>query len=114
MVSANSAGRASRAHAVGRISGISRGDAQKNPYNPHSLNLADEPRFLRGRDDLVPGVARFVRRHAGVRELRVRIDHLQVGATIPAFDALDEHGERFDSASLEGHPVLIKFFRAHW
>ncbi len=39
---------------------------------------------------------------------------IEVGATIPHFTALDDTGERFDSDSLRGHPVLIKFFRAHW
>lgn len=39
---------------------------------------------------------------------------IQVGDRIPSFNALDEHGNRFDSESLSGHLVLIKFFRAHW
>jgi len=39
---------------------------------------------------------------------------IQVGAAIPDFTATDEHGETFDSRSLAGHPVLIKFFRGHW
>jgi hypothetical protein len=39
---------------------------------------------------------------------------IMVGATIPDFTAVDEHGQTFDSQSLAGHPVLIKFFRAHW
>jgi hypothetical protein len=39
---------------------------------------------------------------------------IEVGATIPHFTALDDKRERFDSDSLRGHPVLIKFFRAHW
>ncbi len=39
---------------------------------------------------------------------------IQVGDTIPHFTAVDGHGELFDSESLRGHPVLIKFFRAHW
>ncbi len=39
---------------------------------------------------------------------------IEVGATIPHFTALDDTRERFDSDSLRGHPVLIKFFRAHW
>ena len=39
---------------------------------------------------------------------------IQVGDTIPAFSAPDDRGEIFDSARLRGHPVLIKFFRAHW
>ena len=39
---------------------------------------------------------------------------IQVGDTIPQFTAPDDKGETFDSASLHGHLVLIKFFRAHW
>jgi len=39
---------------------------------------------------------------------------IQVGATLPPFTATDENGEIFDSQSLAGHPVLIKFFRGHW
>ena len=41
-------------------------------------------------------------------------DAIRVGATIPTFTATDEHGQTFDSRSLAGHPVLIKFFRGHW
>ncbi len=39
---------------------------------------------------------------------------IRVGAIIPDFTATDEHGQNFDSHSLAGHPVLIKFFRGHW
>lgn len=39
---------------------------------------------------------------------------IRVGDVIPRFTAVDEHGERFDSRSLHGQLVLIKFFRAHW
>ena len=39
---------------------------------------------------------------------------IRVGDTIPHFTALDGNGETFDSTSLHGHLVLIKFFRAHW
>lgn len=41
-------------------------------------------------------------------------DAIAVGDTIPHFTALDEHKELFDSHSLSGHLLLIKFFRAHW
>ncbi len=41
-------------------------------------------------------------------------DAIAVGGSLPHFEAIDEDGQTFDSASLEGHPVLIKFFRAHW
>jgi hypothetical protein len=39
---------------------------------------------------------------------------IQVGDTLPHFTAPDDRGELFDSASLRGQPVLIKFFRGHW
>ena len=39
---------------------------------------------------------------------------IQIGQTIPHFKALNRHGELFDSASLDGKPVLMKFFRGHW
>jgi len=39
---------------------------------------------------------------------------IQVGQIMPHFKAVDLNGEWFDSASLEGKPVLIKFFRGHW
>ena len=39
---------------------------------------------------------------------------IQVGDTIPHFTAVDDGGQDFDSDSLRGQPVLMKFFRAHW
>lgn len=39
---------------------------------------------------------------------------IEVGETIPQFTALLDSGETFDSASLDGKLVLLKFFRAHW
>ncbi len=39
---------------------------------------------------------------------------IRVGAKIPDFTAIDEHGQAFDSQSLSGQLVLIKFFRGHW
>lgn len=39
---------------------------------------------------------------------------IQVGDVIPPFSAVDGNGESFDSRSLSGHLVLVKFFRAHW
>ncbi len=39
---------------------------------------------------------------------------IKVGETIPRFSALDDRGQRFDSSSLAGQLVLLKFFRAHW
>lgn len=39
---------------------------------------------------------------------------VKVGDRMPHFSAPDDTGEIFDSSSLNGHLVLIKFFRAHW
>ncbi len=45
---------------------------------------------------------------------KVGSDAIQVGARLPTFNALDEHGETFESSSIAGKPVLLKFFRGHW
>ena len=39
---------------------------------------------------------------------------IQIGQPMPQFKALDRNGDWFESASLEGKPVLMKFFRGHW
>jgi hypothetical protein len=39
---------------------------------------------------------------------------IKVGDIIPKFQALDDREAIFESKSLNGHLVLIKFFRAHW
>ena len=45
---------------------------------------------------------------------KVSGEMINVGDALPAFTALDENGESFDSSSLAGKPVLLKFFRGHW
>ncbi len=44
----------------------------------------------------------------------VAANGIRVGDSIPVFSALDENGEVFESETLAGKPVLIKFFRGHW
>ena len=39
---------------------------------------------------------------------------IKVGDIIPKFQALDDRKAIFESKSLNGHLILIKFFRAHW
>jgi len=39
---------------------------------------------------------------------------IKVGDIIPQFQAVDDRETIFESKSLNGHLVLIKFFRAHW
>ena len=39
---------------------------------------------------------------------------ISVGDQIPSFTATDGTGQAFDSVSLSGTPVLLKFFRGHW
>jgi hypothetical protein len=45
---------------------------------------------------------------------KVGSEMVNVGDTLPSFSALDENGNVFNSSSLEGKPVLLKFFRGHW
>ena len=49
-----------------------------------------------------------------ISEQEVAAGAIQVGDSLPPFSALDDRGERFDSATLMGNPTLIKFFRGHW
>ena len=37
-----------------------------------------------------------------------------VGGPLLDFTAPDENGKPFDLASLQGRPILLKFFRGHW
>ena len=45
------------------------------------------------------------------RNADTRVD---VGDAMPAFSAPDDTNSTFDSASLAGSRVLLKFFRGHW
>ena len=59
-------------------------------------------------------VGGFVPFSVSISKQEVATTGIQVGQTIPQFAALNRHGERFDSASLSGKPILMKFFRGHW
>jgi len=39
---------------------------------------------------------------------------IAVGDVMPAFTGIDSDRATFDSTSLSGAPVLLKFFRGHW
>jgi len=39
---------------------------------------------------------------------------LQPGTPLIAFNAPDHQGNNFDSSTLDGRPILLKFFRGHW
>ena len=58
--------------------------------------------------------AAFFTLTVAVGDQKVGPDAVSVGAFLPPFTAIDEHGETFDSLSLTGKPVLLKFFRGHW
>ena len=45
---------------------------------------------------------------------RVDDQRIKVGDAMPAFAGVDDTGAEFDSASLKGSRVLLKFFRGHW
>jgi hypothetical protein len=77
--------------------------------------LAGDPGWLGGVSaGLAVAASTFFLFTFSVGGQRVADDAIQVGAPIPRFTATDEHGQTFDSRSLAGHPVLIKFFRGHW
>ena len=59
-------------------------------------------------------VALFFLLTVAIGKQRTGAEVIRVGDLIPAFTAVDEHGENFDSLGLAGSPVLIKFFRGHW
>jgi len=40
--------------------------------------------------------------------------NLQIGSPLLAFSAPDHLGNNFDSSTLDGRPILLKFFRGHW
>ena len=50
----------------------------------------------------------------GITNSPVDFGAIQVGDVLPSFEGIDEFGESFNSESLQGQLVLIKFFRAHW
>ena len=59
-------------------------------------------------------VALFFALTMAIGNQKVAAKAISVGAALPAFTATDEHAAMYDSASLAGNPVLIKFFRGHW
>lgn len=56
----------------------------------------------------------FIPFTVAISRQEVAANAIRVGDVIPSFTAVDEHGEPFDSNSLQGHVALIKFFRGHW
>ncbi|MCZ6618739.1 MAG: hypothetical protein O7E57_11465, partial [Gammaproteobacteria bacterium] len=56
----------------------------------------------------------LLRLTVAMRRQEVAAEAVQLGAGVPHFTSVDEHGQPFDSSSLHGHILLIKFFRAHW
>ena len=45
---------------------------------------------------------------------RVDGEMVEVGDKIPSFSGFDDQGKPFDSSSLAGQRILLKFFRGHW
>ena len=43
-----------------------------------------------------------------------QIPAVAVGQPLLEFSAPDQNGNVFDSATLRGKPILLKFFRGHW
>ena len=51
---------------------------------------------------------------AAASRQKLAAEAIAVGDTMPAFVGLDQNGDTFDSASVAGTPLLLKFFRGHW
>ena len=45
---------------------------------------------------------------------KISQESLKVGDRLPAFESVDDTGTPFNSMSLDGKPLLLKFFRGHW
>ena len=58
--------------------------------------------------------ALFVLATISISRQKVEEGAVGVGDAMPAFQAPDDSGALFDSASLAGRPALLKFFRGHW
>ena len=58
-------------------------------------------------------VSAFISGTIYISPQQVADNPVKVGDVIPQFVALNDDGERFNSNSLSGKP-LIKFFRGHW
>ena len=80
-----------------------------------AVALMGEPGLLGGVPAAIgAGASAFFLLTVAIGKQKVAAGVIQVGAAIPRFSAIDEHGQTFNSESLAGHPVLIKFFRGHW
>jgi cellobiose-specific phosphotransferase system component IIC len=61
---------------------------------------------------IIPGA--FFPFTVAISPQEVAENRIRVGQTIPHFKAVDDQGQLFDSESLRGQTVLMKFFRGHW
>lgn len=61
---------------------------------------------------IIPGA--FFPFSVAISRQEVAENGIRVGETIPHFKAVDDQGQLFDSESLRGQTVLMKFFRGHW
>lgn len=78
-------------------------------------SLCGEPGYLGGVPAAIGTLGSlFLLTTVAIGKQEVGEGAIEVGATLPDFTSTDEHGQPFNSQSLAGHPVLIKFFRAHW
>lgn len=79
------------------------------------VSLSNNPGWIGGTASVFSVlVALFFMGTKAIGRQIVRTDAIQVGSVIPEFVSVDEHGKSFNSQTLAGSPVLIKFFRGHW
>jgi cytochrome oxidase Cu insertion factor (SCO1/SenC/PrrC family) len=77
--------------------------------------LADNPGLVGGTFAVLAALLGcFFLFTVAISEQKGGAGNLVIGSPMPAFSARDHLGNPFDSSTLDGRPVLLKFFRGHW
>ena len=79
------------------------------------LSLAGSPGWTEGLAAMIAIFgSSFLLLTVAISRQKVGESAIRPGDSIPEFSAVDEHGVRWESSSLIGQPLLLKFFRGHW
>ena len=79
------------------------------------VSLASSPGWAGGLAAIIAILgSSFLLLTVAISQQKVGESAIHSGDSIPEFSAVDEHGVRWESSSLIGQPLLLKFFRGHW
>jgi hypothetical protein len=79
------------------------------------LSLAGSPGWTEGVAAMIAILgSSFLLLTVAISRQNVGESAIRPGDSLPEFSAVDEHGVRWESSSLIGQPLLLKFFRGHW